>query len=250
MKYLVVFLIICTYAVGYSQLSGEIIYEEKLNLHARIPEDRAELKEMIPEFRTEQMVLLFNSSAAIYKKHEKASEEPDRDVDMSQRNSRMMRFRNWRSNHIVYQDYIESHRIEQREFLDKKFLITGEPHQYAWKLTNETKDVGPYTAHLATFSDSIRDIKAWYVPDIPVPLGPAEFGQLPGLVLHVDINDGERTITAQNIDLKEIDPSLLEKPTKGKELTQEEFDQLVKEKMQERGQHGPGMHIRTRRSRN
>ncbi len=231
-----------------AQLTGEIIYEEKLNLHMRIPEERAEMKEMIPEFRTEEMHLIFNEEEAVYKKYENPDAVKDEDVDMSGRGGPRIRMRGMRSNQILYQDYQNFERLEQREFFDKKFLISGEPHTFTWKLTSETKNVGDYTAHKATFSDSMRSIVAWFVPELAVPLGPGEYGQLPGLILHVDINEGERTLTATSIELRDVDAEEIIKPTKGKKMTNEEFRKMVREKMKENGmgQGGPRMHIRRR----
>jgi GLPGLI family protein len=246
MKQLILFLLITLPYLSDAQISGEIIYEEKMNLHRRIPEERAEMKEMIPEFRTENMVLLFNEEEAVYKKYVDENQEVDEDVDMSRGGGRRMGFRNMRSNTILYQNYQEEKRIEQREFFDKKFLITGEPHYHAWKLEAETRDVGDYTAHKATLTDSTRTIVAWYVPELTVPLGPDEYGQLPGLVVHVDINDGERTITATKINLRKINPEEIIKPTKGKEMTEVEFRAMVKEKMEENGMGRRGMRVMTR----
>ena len=239
MKYIILLFFVLVTSATNAQLSGEIIYEEKMNLHKRIPPERAEMKEMIPEFRTENMVLLFNEKEAVYKKYEDPNAEETEDVDMSQQGRRRFGIRNMRSNHILYQNYEADERVEQREFFDKKFLITGEPHLYTWKLEGETKDVGDYTAHKATYSDSNRTLVAWFVPELAVPLGPGEYGQLPGLILHVDINDGERTLTATKIDLRPLEKEEIVIPTKGKKMSQEEFRAMTKEKMKEMG-HGPG----------
>jgi len=247
MKHILILLAVICPILSMAQLTGTIMYEDKRNLHMHIPEERAELKDVIPEFRTEEMQLSFNGEEAVYKKYVDPNAPVDEDVDMSPNQSRRFRMRRGSSNHILYQNYQTYERVEQRDFFDKKFLIKGEPHTFAWKMMPETKDVGNYTAHKATFSDTTQTIVAWYVPEIPVPLGPSEYGQLPGLILHVDINDGERTITATDIKLAEVDESILVKPTKGKEMTQEEFRAMVKEKMEERGMRGgPGMHMRRR----
>ncbi|MCB0686040.1 MAG: GLPGLI family protein [Saprospiraceae bacterium] len=224
-----------------AQNSGEIIYEETMDLHRRMTGDREQFKEFVPQFRTNKMILLFNDHEALYK----ASEEQNDEVDAGNGERRMrMRFMG-AAGGILWQDYMENQRIEERDFMDKKFLITGEPQSFAWKLTGESMEVGKYVCQKATFEDSTRQIVAWFTPMIPVPLGPGEFGQLPGLILHIDINDGERTITAQEINLKEIDQSLIIKPTKGKEVTQEEFRTIVRDKMKEMREQngGRGFHM-------
>ena len=204
--------------------------------------DRAQFKEMVPQFRTDKMVLIFDDHQAIYKAQEKSDEEVDYEAGRGRR--MRMRFMG-AAGGILWQDYQEGKRVEERTFMDKKFLIRGEPETRAWKLTGESMQVGQYQCQKATFADSTNQIVAWFTPTVPVPLGPGSFGQLPGLVLHVDINDGERTITAQEISLKEVDSSLISEPQKGKEVTQEEFRTIVRKKMKEmRAERGEGRRSR------
>jgi len=44
--FIAVLFILCLPA--FSQVSGKVLYEEKMDLHRNIPEDRQEMKEMIP----------------------------------------------------------------------------------------------------------------------------------------------------------------------------------------------------------
>jgi GLPGLI family protein len=79
---------------------------------------------------------------------------------------------------------------------------------------------------------------------IPVSTGPDDFFGLPGLILHVDINEGERLITAQGIDLKTLDENEIVRPTEGKKISSDDFAELRDKKMeemkQERGGKGMG----------
>lgn len=218
------------------QTTGEIVYEQTIDVHARMTGQRAQFKEMVPQYRTDQMVLRFDDHQALYTKLE-GEEKPV--VDPNDRGGRFRMRMMGAANGILWQDYSADERVEQRDFMDKKFLIKGEPHRYAWKMTGESKQVGQYLCQKATYSDSTIQLEAWFTPMIPVPLGPGEFGQLPGLVLHVDIDQGQQTITATEINLKEIDSSTISEPTKGKEVTQEEFRSIVREKMKDmRAQNG------------
>lgn len=229
-----------------AQITGEIIYEETIDVHRRMTGDRERFKEMVPQFRNDKMILTFDDHQAIYK----APEKKDSEVDIDEGGGRRMRMRFMgAAGGILWQDYLEGKRVEEREFMDKKFLIKGEPETRAWKLTGESMQVGQYQCQKATFADSATQIVAWFTPTVPVPLGPGEFGQLPGLVLHIDINEGERIITAQEINLKEVDSALINEPIKGREVTQEEFRAIVKEKMEEMralrgGPGGPGQRSR------
>lgn len=79
---------------------------------------------------------------------------------------------------------------------------------------------------------------AWFCPFIPVSSGPSAFLGLPGLVLEVNIKDGDRTLIAQSVELTKIDKKLLVKPRKGKKVSQDAFDKIVEEKLKEMGAEG------------
>ena len=65
-------------------------------------------------------------------------------------------------------------------------------------------------------------IVAWFTTDIPVPAGPEVQGQLPGLILALDMNDGRMVYKAIEISAK-ADVASVKEPTKGKKVTPEEF---------------------------
>ncbi|MDZ7650694.1 MAG: hypothetical protein U5K54_28120 [Cytophagales bacterium] len=52
--------------VVFGQTSGVITYEIKVNMHRRLPPERADMKAMIPEFRTTKEQLFFNGEMNRY----------------------------------------------------------------------------------------------------------------------------------------------------------------------------------------
>ena len=74
-------------------------------------------------------------------------------------------------------------------------------------------------------------ITAWFTPQIPVKNGPGEYGGLPGLIL--ELNADRTTILCSKIVLNTKDGETIEKPTKGKEVTREEYQTIVMEKTRE-----------------
>ena len=52
-----------------------------------------------------------------------------------------------------------------------------------WKITNETKEIGKFTAYKATAQFRGRDYTAWFTTEIPLPFGPWKLQGLPGLIL-------------------------------------------------------------------
>jgi GLPGLI family protein len=90
-----------------------------------------------------------------------------------------------------------------------------------------------YVCQKATFQDSTRNLVAWFTPQIPVATGPGSISGLPGMILKLDRNDGERVVVATSVELKEIEKKTLKAPKKGKKVTQEEFQKIQDEKMKE-----------------
>jgi GLPGLI family protein len=66
-----------------------------------------------------------------------------------------------------------------------------------WQLTNETKLIGKFLCYKATGFKTVKNIKglfknpvtAWYCPKIPVPFGPIGYGNLPGIILELQIKE-------------------------------------------------------------
>jgi GLPGLI family protein len=73
-----------------------------------------------------------------------------------------------------------------------------------------------------------REIVAWFTNDIPVAAGPSKYGTLPGMILKMDINDGNITFTATEIEVRLLEKGEIKEPKRGKEVTREEYDAIVK----------------------
>lgn len=86
------------------------------------------------------------------------------------------------------------------------------------------------------------EITAWYTDKIRPFLGPERYNTLPGAVLAIDMNNGERVIVAKTIELRELKKNELKEPTNGTKTTQAEFRKLMEEQMKQMG--GRGMVIR------
>ena len=75
------------------------------------------------------------------------------------------------------------------------------------------------------------EITAWYTPQIPVNQGPDEYWGLPGLILEVNAN--RTTILCSKIILNPEEKDNIERPTKGKEVTRKEYNDIMKKKIEE-----------------
>jgi GLPGLI family protein len=75
------------------------------------------------------------------------------------------------------------------------------------------------------------EVTAWYTPQIPVNQGPDEYWGLPGLIL--EVNAGRTTILCSKIVINPQNKEDIQTPTKGKEVTRQEYNDIVKQKMEE-----------------
>ncbi len=211
---------------------GEIQYNETINLHKRIPPEREQFKEMIPEFRSFAKELFFTSSAAVYQSSER--EIPGQEVPSGRGGFRMrMAGVGGAMDGKTFTNLEEQTQIDQRDLFDKRFIVTTEPSEYQWKLSMEEKEILGHRSMKAVHEDSTQKIVAWFAVDIPVSAGPGRLSGLPGLILEADINEGERKIEVVEINMGAPDSEVLEPPKKGKEVTEEEFNEIRRQKMKE-----------------
>jgi len=123
------------------------------------------------------------------------------------------------------------------------FIVDDSIHVLKWKMTGETKTILKHNCIKAiatrvstkmqmNINNGVMEKKeaqdtsaivAWFTNEIPVPAGPAEFqGQLPGLILELNVAAGKQTFMATSIDEK-VDLKSIKEPTAKKHYTPAEF---------------------------
>ncbi len=153
---------------------------------------------------------------------------------------------------VLYKNTKEDRYANQNESFGKMFLINDKLRKHDWQLGSETKNIGNYTCYKATLTrerpvelDGMPDpededkepemeeytVTAWYTPQIPVSNGPRNYHGLPGLIL--EINDGSETIICSKIVMNPKEKLKIVEPTKGKKVTQEEFNKIMEKKQKE-----------------
>ena len=75
------------------------------------------------------------------------------------------------------------------------------------------------------------EITAWYTPQIPVSTGPGEYHGLPGLIL--EVTAGRTVMLCTKLIMNPQDRAEIIRPDKGKIVNRKEYNDIVKEKMQE-----------------
>jgi GLPGLI family protein len=215
---------------------GVIQFEEKINIHRTLPPDAEDMKAMIPEFRIYQSELLFNATESLYRNVEEEDDDDD-----SGGGGVVMKIQ--RPELLLYRNFATSRKADFREFMGKNYLIEDTLAGGNWKLTGESKQVLGYNCMSATTTDTLRkrEITAWFTDALTLSAGPQHFGQLPGLILEVDINNGEIVIAAKKVEFKKLKKGELEAPKKGEKITEAEFQKKLADMLRENG--GKSMRI-------
>jgi GLPGLI family protein len=224
----------------FGQTEGMITYEVKINMHRNLPKEREEMKNMIPEFRTTEDQLFFNATESLFVPVEEDEEE---DVNSGGGGMRM-RFQRPKVENYINQ--ASSKRVVLQEFMGKKYLIEDSLKVMAWKFGTEAKEVKGYPCKQASFYNEERkqNIVAWYTDRLRPFLGPENFNTLPGAVLEVNINDGERIITAKTIELRPLKKNEIKIPSGGTRTTEIEYRKMVNEQMERMRANGGNIMIR------
>ena len=218
---------------------GKVIYERVSQVQIRI-NDIPGMEQQMPRTRTEKFELIYGKQQSLWKA---AEQDNDNDNITSGEGGMQIRMVSAGSDDVLYTNFETSKRVEKRELLEKTFIIDDSIRKLKWKMTGETKMILNRNSMKATATDirtrtqmtmengkmerkEVTDtinIVAWFTTEIPVPAGPAEFqGQLPGLILEMDVNNGRQVFKALDISAK-ADVSLIKEPGGKKRYTPEEF---------------------------
>jgi GLPGLI family protein len=162
----------------------------------------------------------------------------------------------------IYKNTKDKKMIEDVEQFSKRFLVTEEMEPSQWEMGTETKKIGQYTCYKATLIKEDKNIDwgsifsrgrnekkdstntkenkpakkmltvtAWYTPQIPVSTGPDTYYGLPGLIL--ELNAGSTIMLCTEVAINTQETLEIEAPNKGKEVSRDEYNKIVKVKTEE-----------------
>lgn len=242
-RYLLLFLIAIHIAQDAMAQEGTVTYEEVIKLNIELPPEMAHMAEDIPNSQTNTQILYFNESAALLKN---APEPAEDEINMHSQDG-VVRIQMSREENEFFFDFDEDRKVEKRDFMGRVFLIEDEAFNLSWRLGDEKSEFLGYMCQKATATVDSTTYEAWFTPELSVPAGPGA-GGLPGLILVLNINDGQRSFVAQELSLGPVEKGVIVPPKKGKKVSQSEFDAIVAEKMKEMEMNsgGSGVFIRMR----
>lgn len=246
LKYFSCLLLFVMTSVVKAQTSGEIFFKESVKLDIKLPDDLPEeMKARIPKSRDMKKMLRFTKDISMYSNVEKNANETN--IEHDNEEGAHMQIKIIQPEDFMYKNLKDNKLVDKRDLMGKDFLIKDELKKIAWKLTTETKNVLDYPCTKATAIVGKDTVVAWFTTQIAVSNGPFNMGKLPGMVLEANYNNGKRTIVATKVDLKEIDEKLIVAPTKGKEISAEDYEKIAEEKRREMREGGVMRRMEIRR---
>lgn len=247
------------------QNEGKVIYNRTVKMQISFSGNADGAESVLPRTRSDKFELSFANNQTLWKQMEQDEQE---DMAQSSGGNGQMQFRmiSIGADDLTYCNLTESKRVDLRELGTKKYVVEDSIRRMAWKMSDETKSILGHTCRKATAQrigtrmmmnmdngkmerKEIADTSnfvVWFTTDIPVSTGPAEFqGQLPGLILEIDANNGRSHYLATEIKPK-ADIAIIKEPKGPKRLTQAEFNKERDKMMEEMGRNnaGPGRSLR------
>ena len=236
MKYylnLLAFILITTTSALAQNTEGVVIYERKTywtKLIARMSylsqeeKDRAAQTWKNDDEFKEKMKLIFNTNESLYTHNSEQGETEDGSYS-------------WRHSELrLYRNFEKDRKTDIIEMLGKTYIVDDSLHTPTWKIGNQIKDVAGYICMKAETEDPIKKqkITAWFAQDIPVPAGPERYNGLPGVILELNLNDGDVIIEATSVAFKKPTPDDLKLPkTKGKKINDAAYDAILRQHIAE-----------------
>lgn len=237
-----------TFAQGFT---GRAYYKSTSKISISIdstkmaPEQIAQIQASLKKQMEQNYVLSFNQTESTWKKEESLGGGPA----TASAGGAVFMVASSGEGSTLYKDAAGNY-LQEQEMMGKEYLIKDKAEPYHWELSEETKKIGNYTAQKASFTkivdsrrfstgmtemENVKDtlqVTVWFTPEIPVSHGPEQYFGLPGLILEVQ-NQG-RTLICEKIELNpSADPVVIERPTKGKQMTQAEFRVVQEEGMKQ-----------------
>jgi GLPGLI family protein len=240
------------------EFQGKALYQSKFRMDVKLdstrisPNQQQQIMEMMRKQMEKSFELIFDKNTSIYKEEAKLEQEAGGFGGM-------MIMIGGAMNGKLFKDVKNKMFTKESEMMGKNFVIKDSLTTYNWKLVNESKMIGKYlnfkavatvksnemsfnmrggrSQNRANPNDSIasapRDIiiEAWYSPEVPVNNGPGEYWGLPGLIM--EVNADRMSLQMVSLDLNPKEKIKITEPDKGKVVSQKEYNEIMKAKMEE-----------------
>jgi GLPGLI family protein len=244
------------FAAGAQMKEGQVLYERTIQMQFRgnIP---PEMAQNMPRERKDKFELSFSNNQSLWESVPDMEENNEPAGGEGNGNRMMMRFGG--ADDLTYHNFETGKQVQQRELNAKNYIVEDSILKLNWKFTVETKSILGHTVQKARterygmrsimsmengemkrqVQPDTTDITAWVAMDIPVPAGPEFQGQLPGLILELEINNGRTVYKALEISAK-VNASSIKEPKGGKRISVAEFNKERDKTFEAMRQNMPG----------
>lgn len=131
----------------------------------------------------------------------------------------------------TYIDTKSNSRLSQENLFDKMFTIKEDYLPLSWEIESETKEILGKQCVKATSRLGNMSIVAWFTSEIPVPIGPAGYMGLPGIIMELDTDYFLYSIKKVEF----TDQELKIVPPKGKTVSRKEYIEIRDKKIRQQG---------------
>ena len=226
---------------------GKIIYERTTQMRFQFRGGPGgETASPAPQAMVSTFELLFGGGKSLWQVLPDVNQEASQITPMESPagggGGRAFTIRRFGGDDVVFVNYEEGRRLSAREINSRQVVVEDSVAKLSWKMTDESKTILGKKAFKATtqtvttrtmtsmengemkrkeMPDTLN-IVAWFTPEIPVPAGPAYQAQLPGMILEIDVNNGQTVYKAVEISPK-VSLSNIKEP-KGKRITNAEYE--------------------------
>ncbi len=123
---------------------------------------------------------------------------------------------------VIYTDINSANRISKITARGNSYLIEEPLEEIEWIQLKDIKTINGYECKLAEANFKGKIVKAWYTEAINLSFGPSWFGNLPGLILEIEL--GKRVISATEINFSML--GIMEIPSQGIPTSREKYNSL------------------------
>lgn len=212
--------------------TGVIHYEEVMKLEIELPPEMQKYAALLPSEQKVSMSLTFNENESLYEKVEvvkEAEKDPFAGSGMEVQTVMI----GGPGSAVVYSNQTDKKILRAEEAFGKMFLIDMDWEDTEWKMLSEQKEILGYTCMKAEIVSDSTSLTAWFTPQIPLSFGPSEFNGLPGVILSMDYMQDETAISINATKVEMKDEVSIKKPSKGKKVSEDEFEKIVDARIKE-----------------
>lgn len=235
---------------------GKVLFERTIQLQFR-GNPPPEMANNMPRERKDKFELSFAKNQSLWESVPDMEENNNPGDGEGNGNRMMMRFVG--ADDLTYHNFETGKRVQQRELNSKNYIVEDSIQKLNWKLTGESKTILGHTVQKARaerfgmravmtmengemkrqMMPDTTLINAWVAMDIPVPAGPEFQGQLPGLILELEMNNGRVLYKALEISPK-VNAAAIKQPKGGKNISAAEFDKEREKTFEDMRRNMPG----------